>query len=115
MGYSQERTGVAALMPWEHAEEPLQDRQTESGRLAGAGLSLGNDVGAAQHERDDLLLHWRGLLEAKLGDGFQNASAALFADRTIAIDDIGGGRGRNARPLGDVMDCRRMARHLRPF
>ncbi len=49
--------------------QTLDDRQGVGGGLAGAGLGLADDVGAAQQQRDGLLLDGGRLLEAELLDG----------------------------------------------
>ena len=49
----------------------LDDRQPEGGRLAGAGLRLGDHVAAGEQDRDDLDLDRRRLLVADVLDRFQ--------------------------------------------
>jgi hypothetical protein len=51
--------------------EQLQDRQGESGGLAGAGLRAGQQVAALQYQRDGLGLDRRGGGVADIGDGAQ--------------------------------------------
>jgi hypothetical protein len=49
----------------------LDDRQRVGGRLAGAGLRLGDDIRPAQQQGDRLLLDRGRLLEAQILDAAQ--------------------------------------------
>ena len=51
--------------------EPLQDRQREGRRLAGAGRRLPEQVAAREQRRDRLALDRRGLLVAQSGERFE--------------------------------------------
>ena len=51
--------------------QPLQQRQRERGRLAGAGRRLAEQVAALEQRRDRLALDRRGLLVAEAGEGAQ--------------------------------------------
>ncbi len=59
-----------AIMPARRGgRETLQHRQHEGGGLAGAGLRAGQQVAAAQHERNRLALHGSGIGVALRRDG----------------------------------------------
>ena len=49
--------------------EQMQDRQRETGGLAGAGLRAGQQIAAGQHQRDCLRLHRSGAQVAGIGNG----------------------------------------------
>jgi hypothetical protein len=49
--------------------EPLEDRQDEGGRLAGARLGRAHQVASLEDERDRLGLDGRGRGEALIGNG----------------------------------------------
>jgi hypothetical protein len=51
--------------------QALQDRQRETGGLAGAGLSAGEDVAPFEHDGNGLLLNRRGFAIALFIDGTQ--------------------------------------------
>ena len=48
--------------------EPLQQRQGETGGLAGAGLRTGQDIAALENHGDGLRLHRGGFAVALFGD-----------------------------------------------
>ena len=51
--------------------EPLQHRQREAGRLAGAGLRTGHDVAPFEHDGNDAFLNGGGLGVALFRNGTQ--------------------------------------------
>ena len=75
-----QRAHMAAAVRRAGGHEPLEQRQRESGRLAGAGLCAGHDVAAGENDGNDF-----GLDGSRLG-------IALFLDSTQQ-------RGRKAERL----------------
>jgi hypothetical protein len=52
-------------------EQPLQHRDDEGGRLAGAGFRAGNQVAAAECQRNDRGLNRPGVDPTEVADAFQ--------------------------------------------
>mmetsp|Transcript_25842 Transcript_25842/g.54183 ORF Transcript_25842/g.54183 Transcript_25842/m.54183 type:complete len:394 (-) Transcript_25842:97-1278(-) len=81
-------------------EDPLDSRQQEANRLAGAGLRLGNNVLARQRDRQRLLLHGgKKLVLHHLGDGSARQRRDGQLAETVSRHVSASGR---ARAAGDV-------------
>jgi hypothetical protein len=50
---------------------PVQDREHEGGRLAGARLGCGEEISTLKDQRDGIRLDWRRSLVSLLGDGLK--------------------------------------------
>ena len=81
--------GAGAVGSGRADRDALEDRQREGRGLAGAGRRLGEDVAAAEQQRDGLALDRRRLLVAQVGDRGEQALVEVEAGEAV-----GGGRSR---------------------
>ncbi len=78
-GDHDERLGLAQL-----GIDSLEDRDAESGRLAGPGLGLGKEITPALEDRDGLRLDGRRRHVAEIGDGAEDVRVELeFAETCV--------------------------------
>src|SRR5712671_4798016 len=91
--------------------EPLQERQSESGGLAGAGLGAPQDIAPLQHQRNRLRLDRRRLDVSLLSDRFQQLGQQVQFSKTrqtntllppsVRAEETSVGDGRSADRAGD--------------